>query len=253
MKELVLALLQRWFGFERYLYCFARYKVLTLRGDSRERDFFVFLRSIPKDGIALDIGANLGVMTVHLARHVTGGEIIAFEPMPINVAILRRLVATHALSNVRIEPCALGDREGSVEMVMPVERGAFRHGLSHVVHESITDRNEGVSVRAPLRRLDGFMLDASSCPKGRVTAIKMDVENFEWFVLQGALETIRSHRPLLYIELWPNENRERCFGLLKSLGYETLVCDDGRLTPFDPGRHRGQNFICSPEGARPYP
>lgn len=240
MKEAALALLQRLFGLETYLYLFSRLKVATLRFDRRERDFLVFLRDLPADGTVLDIGANIGIMTAHLARHVDRGEVVAFEPMPANLRVLGRLVDRLALRNVRIEACALGDSEGTLEMVMPLERGALRHGLAHVVHESIPDRNEGPRVTAPQRRLD----DCDSVRRAeRITGIKMDVENFEWFVIQGAVETLRRHRPLLYVELWPNENRARCFELLAGLGYRAFVCERGGLIPFEPERHRQQNFI----------
>src|SRR6187399_475644 len=133
-KELTLSLLQRLLGFENYLELFGRYKVRTLRLDPRERDFFTFLALLPESGLVLDVGANLGVMTVHLSRHVHRGEVIAFEPMPSNLAVLRRVVERYRLNNVRVEECALGDHDGEALMVMPVEFGARRHGLSHVVH-----------------------------------------------------------------------------------------------------------------------
>ena len=249
MKEAVLSLLQHILGFENYLYLFGWYKIRTLHRDRRERDFFTFLSMIPDHGVVLDIGANLGVMTVHLSRHVRRGEVVAFEPVPSNVAILRRFVARYRLANVRVEECALGDREGSVQMVLPVERGARRHGLSHVVHETITERNEGQHFSVPMRRLDDFASLWSGDSKPPVTGIKMDVENFERFVIEGAMETLRVHRPLLYIELWPNENRRRCLELLNGLGYQAFVCEHGRLTPFEPDRHAQQNFIF--RGSRP--
>lgn len=240
MKTLALGLLQRLLGFEAYLYLFARFKTATLRFDRRERDFLVFLRALPTDGAVLDIGANIGIMTAHLARHMRKGRVIAFEPMPANLRVLERVVDRMALANVRIEACALGDSRGTAEMVMPVERGAYRHGLTHVIHESITERNDGARFTAPLRRLDDLALLP---PETRIVGIKMDVENFEYFVLKGALETLRAHRPPLYVELWANENRARCLELLAGLGYRAFVCERGVTTPYDPGRHTQQNFI----------
>ena len=246
MKALALSVLQRLLGFENYLDLFGRYKTRTLHRDPKERDFFTFLRLLPEEGVVLDIGANLGVMTVHLSRHVHRGRIIAFEPMPVNLAILQGFVQRYRLTNVQVEACALGDREGTADMVMPVEAGARRHGLSHVLHETIAERNEGLRVSVPMRRLDDFGLGRSQDPSSRVHGIKMDVENFEWFVLKGAMETLRLHRPVLYVELWPNENRRRCFELLGELGYEVLVCEGGHLAPYEPGRHAQQNFIFRP-------
>lgn len=237
LKEITIGLLQRLLGFETYLFRFAQFKIRTLRGDAREKDFFVFLRTLPDDGVVLDVGANIGVMAFHLSRHVRRGEVVAFEPVPHNVAVLHRVIERYGLGNVRVEACALGDREGTVEMVMPVEHGARRHGLSHVVHAGVPDRNRGPRFSVPMRRLDDFAFGP------RVTAIKIDVENFESFVLAGGEATLRKHRPVLYVELWPNENRTRCLALLESLGYHAFVCEGDRETPYAPERHRQQNFV----------
>ena len=47
----------------------------------------------------------------------------------------------------------------------------------------------------------------------KIGAIKMDVENFEYFVLEGGKELIKKHKPIIYTELWENQNREKCFQL----------------------------------------
>lgn len=241
MKKAIIFLLQRLLGFRKYLFVFAKYKVRNLRSDRKEKDFFAFLKLLPSDGIVLDIGANIGIMTVHLAQHVKSGKVVAFEPMPDNLQTLNRIIAHYQLSNVQVEACALGDHEGTVEMVMPVEGGARRQGLSHVVHESITERNEGLKFTVPLRTLNGY--DFAKADQPRITGIKMDVENFEQFVLEGAKELLARHQPVLYIELWDNENRYRCFDILRSLGYGIFVNEEEQLVVFDPKRHLKQNFV----------
>ncbi len=57
----------------------------------------------------------------------------------------------------------------------------------------------------------------------------MDVENFEYFVLEGGKELLKKHNPIIYTELWENENREKCFQLIKELDYEIKVLNDNNL------------------------
>jgi hypothetical protein len=77
-----------------------------------------------------------------------------------------------------------------------------------------------------------------------VKAIKIDVENFEYFVFKGAENTLRKYKPLIYCELWDNENRAQCFELLSGeLGYKIMVLEEGKLVKFDPGVHENQNFF----------
>ena len=242
MKTTVKYVLQILFGFRNYLYFFSRYKISTLRDDRKEGDFFHFLNMIPKEGTVLDIGANIGIMTVHLAREPKR-KVIAFEPMPKNLEALHRILKHYQLDNVLVMPVALGNENGMVEMVMPVEGGARMQGLSHVVHHSITDNNEGERFSAELRTLDGI---AELQGKQAITGIKMDVENFEFFVLEGGRKMLGTHQPILYIELWDNENRLNCFKLLRELGYSIFVVEKNALVRFD--KQEKQNFIFLPGG-----
>ena len=115
---------------------------------------------------------------------------------------------------------ALGNSEGEVAMVMPILSSVSMQGLSHVVHSSIQENNEGEVVKVPLKTLDKMDLLIKS--KKRISAIKIDVENFEYFVLEGAKNLINKNKPLIYAELWYNENRKNCFDLLKQLNYATF-------------------------------
>jgi FkbM family methyltransferase len=246
MKNRIKAFLQAWLGYERYLRLFAWFKVRTLRWDRREKDFFHFLSRVPEDGVVLDVGANLGFLCVHLARRVSRGAVIAFEPLPDNHHVLRRMVRRFALRNVEIYPWAVGDRNGTVSMVLPVQGKARQQGLGHVV-EAGRDHEAGIAFEVPVHRLDD--VPEVNNPWTRVAAIKIDVENFERFVLRGAMEVLQRDRPLVYLELWDNENRRECFAIAESLGYRVMVFDGHRLVPFEPVNHRAYgNFFFVPSG-----
>jgi hypothetical protein len=66
----------------------------------------------------------------------------------------------------------------------------------------------------------------------KITAIKIDVENFEYYVLKGGQETISKHMPVIHCELWQNENRKMTMDLLKSLGYKVMIFDGEKLVDF---------------------
>lgn len=237
MKTAVKYLLHTLLGFRNYLYLFSRYKIATLRNDRKEGDFFYFLAMLPDEGTVLDIGANIGIMTVHLARS-SKRKVVAFEPMPQNLDALNRIIAHYKLDKVKVMTCALGNENGKVEMVMPMEGSVRMQGLSHVIHESIPEENKGERFIAELRKLDSIPELMGDL---RITGVKMDVENFEYYVLEGGRDLLRKHRPLLYIELWDNENRRRCLHLLEDLGYMAYVVDNGSLVKFD--KQKKQNFI----------
>jgi FkbM family methyltransferase len=240
MKTAVKFILQTLLGFQNYLYLFSRYKIRNLKRDPKESDFFHFLDMIPEQGTVLDIGANIGIMTVHLAGK-EARKVIAFEPMPSNLNALRRVVSHYRLSNVLIMECALGNEEGRAEMVMPMVGSVRMQGLSHVMHASIPENNEGEKVSVVLHRLDALKEIQEAT---RITGVKMDVENFEYFVLEGGREMLLKHQPILYIELWDNENRSLCFEFLRGLGYVIYVVDKGSLVKYE--KQDKQNFIFVP-------
>lgn len=239
MKKFIQSTLQSLLGFRRYLFVFSLFKIKTLRWDRKEGDFHHFVSMIPQDAVVLDIGANIGIMTAFLAKAVPKGHIHAIEPIPENFAALQRIAGHFKFKNVSLHAFALGESEGELKMVMPEVSNVRMQGLSHVVHESITEYNEGEFYTVPQHSLDLL----PELVKG-VAAIKIDVENFEYFVFKGGAETLRQYRPLIYCELWENENRSKCFSLLRDeLGYEIKVLVGGELVAFEQGVHKNQNFF----------
>lgn len=241
MKKLLQSILQRIMGFERYLVLFSTFKIRTLKWDKKEGDFNFFLNLLKKDFTVLDIGANIGIMTVPLAERCNQGKVFSFEPIPENFKALKGIVCRFKLQNVTLIPAALGAEPGELEMVMPVMKSVRMQGLSHVVHKNI----EGYDASGERYKVPVYQLDKLNEFKHlKVDAIKIDVENFEQFVFEGGKELLRKDRPLIYCELWDNENRTACFKLLQEeLGYEIKVLNNNRLESFSPEVHTKQNFF----------
>lgn len=238
MKKAVQRILQKVLGFRTYLFLFSWFKIKTLKWDKKEGDFHHFLSLLAEDAQVWDIGANIGIMCVLLAKKCPKGQVNAVEPIPENFVALKRIGNHFGLKNVQYHQIALGEENGEVEMVMPKVSSVKMQGLSHVVHDSITDFNEGIRYKVPLHRLDDLLKNK------RIDAIKIDVENFEYFVFSGGRESLKLHKPIIYCELWDNENRQKCFELLRDeLGYSIEVLQNGELIPFDPKQHDNQNFF----------
>ncbi|MES2780807.1 MAG: FkbM family methyltransferase [Bacteroidota bacterium] len=244
MKKLIQAILQRILGFRNYLFVFSLYKSKTITHDRNEGDFSHFLSLIKPNAVVLDIGANIGIMTSNLAQKVTQGKVYAFEPMPDNVITLKRVLSFYRLTNVTLFECALGNEAKETQMVLPVVQAVKMQGLAHVIDKSITEFNEGITFSVPQYRLD----DIPELQDTPVHAIKIDVENFEYQVFLGAQQLIRTFKPIIYCELWDNENRKQCFALMQQLEYQTYVLIHNTLVLFDNTQHKTQNFFFLPRG-----
>lgn len=241
IKSKIQFLLQKLFGFERYLYIFSRFIIKKLRWDKKEKDFIIFMDLLPNEGLILDLGANIGVMSYHLANSKPNAKIYAFEPIPVNYRNIERLISRFKIANIELKKFALGDTSGEVEMVLPVVESVKKHGLSHVVHDTIDEFNQGETFKVPLKQLD----ELDFLQKDAINGIKIDVENFEYFVLNGAKQLIKKNEPVIYAELWEGENRTNTFNLLTNLDYSVNVVENGVLIPFTD--QVKQNFIFLPK------
>ena len=110
-------------------------------------------------------------------------------------------------------------------------------GLAHVLHESIDEWNEGEKFNVKGITLDQEFEDIP------IAGIKMDIENFEYFALLGGQKMIEKYKPVIYLELWPNEGRDKCFELLNKIGYEAFIVEQNKLIKFNPAVHQKQNFV----------
>ncbi len=242
IKNKIKYILQKIFGFEKYLYIFSIFIIKKLPWDKKEKDFLHFMKMIPNEGTLLDIGANIGVMSFYFAKKKPKARVIAFEPIRINYNNLERIIKKYKIKNITIRKHALGLEDGEIEMVMPVVDSVKLHGLSHVLHNSIKEYNEGNIFKVPISKLDSIeSLKNKTLP---VNAIKIDIENFEYFALKGGEELIRNNMPIIYAELWEGDNRKLTFDLLTNLGYSINVVDKGQLVSFT--KQVKQNFIFIP-------
>ncbi|MFK8044420.1 MAG: FkbM family methyltransferase [Crocinitomicaceae bacterium] len=237
MKNGIKLILQKLLGYRTYLFVFAKFKIRTLKNDKKEGDFFQFMSSISKEGHILDVGANIGIMTYHLAKKFPEISVYAIEPMPDNLSVLRRIISKYKLSNVKVKEVAVGNENTVLEMVLPVNGKVKMQGLAHIVHDSIDEWNEGEKFKVESVKLDDLLKDIP------IAGIKMDIENFEYFALAGGKQLIEKNSPIIYLELWANENRDKCFDFLESLNYKALVVENEKLVDYDPNFHKKQNFI----------
>ena len=172
-----------------------------LYGEFANFEVDAFEQLIPKGGVAVDIGANIGAHTVPMARIVgDSGRVIAFEPQRVVHQLLCANVALNALHNVWTF-CAGSGREPGVMRVPPLD---YNHaGNFGGISISSGDVGEIVQI---------LPLDAVNLPACHF--IKIDVEGMECEVIAGAHNVIAKWRPLLYVE---NDRPEKSAQLVSDI------------------------------------
>lgn len=234
-------MLQKALGFKNYLFIFALYITATLKRNRKEGDFLHFLSLLPENSTVLDIGANLGAMTVHIARKLPLSDVFSFEPVPENLNTLRSVLNYFKLHNVTVCEIALGNYNGTAEIILPEHKNVKFQGLSHIEGVEGSEGDKGIKYNVPIHRLDD-MNEFKKLLKP-ITGIKIDVENYEFNVLDGARELLSLYKPIVYAELWDNKNRADCMKLLTGIGYSVFVLENEVLVKFDPNIHHTQNFF----------
>ena len=196
-----------------------------------EKDYWLGTYEIPlqeaihdwiKPGwIVYDVGANVGYVSLLLARQVAGaGHVTAFEALPANVERLKTNVGLNQLSTlVTVMPCAVSRENGTARF--------------HVGASDDTGRLEGSAGRlslsgeyleVPTLSLDEYaFVERNRLPQ----AVKMDIEGGEVLALQGMKRLLREAHPLMLIEIHSEQAAEMVWDALTKAGYELLHMQKG--------------------------
>jgi FkbM family methyltransferase len=172
-----------------------------------------FVRNLVRKGdTIIDIGANLGYYTSIFGR-ATGndGMVWAVEPVPLYREILKR--NTSRLSNIKILPFALGDRESHELMSIPGNQ-KYRHGLMRIEKNA---EDGGQSIRVEVKTPSQLFANLD-----KVDYIKCDIEGYEDRVIPGLMDIIKRDRPIIQIELHP-DNLALITDLLLKEGYNAYL------------------------------
>ena len=171
-------------------------------------------REVQPGNICADVGANIGYMTLLIARCCgPGGHVYAFEALPSNAKHLEENVAINGLAGwVTVENLAVSD--GSESRVMLYE------GDSSPEFSLLPRSGHTGGVQVPAVALDAYF------GKGRLDFVKMDIEGAEGQAIKGMRHLLRSQRPICLIEIH-GEPGLSALGELTSADY-TLFDLDGQ-------------------------
>ena len=154
----------------------------------------------------LDIGAHSGTYSISLAHLCS--KVYAFEPQQMTYYSLCGSVALSNIKNINCIKYGLGSESQvgiqTLNIVSDDGGGSTLHGNSNIL------KTESIEVKT----LDSFNIT-------NISFIKMDVEDNELNVLQGAVNTLKnSYYPKILFE--SNTFNENLFNFLKELKYKII-------------------------------
>jgi FkbM family methyltransferase len=161
-------------------------------------------REVTPNSIFWDIGANVGFYSLLGSTLVGSGKVFAFEPVPRNLFYLKRHLVINRVTNVEIVELAVSDTNGTATF--------------HLEPTGLMGRlSEGGGVTVQTAALDRLVNEGRILPPN---CVKMDIEGAEFVALQGAKETFRNFRPVLFLATHGKEVEQNCRQLLEEWGYE---------------------------------
>lgn len=149
----------------------------------------------------IDIGASTGKTSVPYISLFQ--QIYAFEPNPNSFKVLNE---NKEITSFNV---ALGNKEETLNLIVPSSTKNNEHGSIAIIRNSDW---EGETFSVPVNILDNYHFED-------VDFIKIDVEQFELQVVQGSLDTINKHKPVIMFENKRNEN-DSVIEVLKNIGYK---------------------------------
>lgn len=180
---------------------------------------------IQKSKYIVDVGANIGCHVISYANMNPECKVWAFEPQAKTFGILSRNVARNSLSDrVEIYKCGLGHKEALTTL----------NSLDKVWDANMQGHNKGgIGIGEGGETIKVRTLDSLDLPG--LDFMKIDVEGAEGLVIQGAAETIKKYKPVIFFEhnyqtIDPKvvglDHVPTPFEVLVKLGYKTFTYTD---------------------------
>lgn len=189
-------------------------------------------RRLEPGGTFLDLGANAGFVSFVAKTLVgSGGRVLAVEPLPANVAMIRRVQDRNPGLPVELTVGAVGATSAPITLEVTTNTANSRiDGASWSLEKPAVDR-----ITVDAHTLDDLMAEA------RPTLVKMDIEGAEQLVLEASGgPTAWGARPALLVEYHGPANRAVCERRAREWGYQAStrpsadLPDDSGLVVFEP-------------------
>lgn len=208
--------------------------------DTYDVEIFSYLKSLPLSGkVMYDIGAHICYHSLMFATFVgKTGQVVAFEPNPVNVARAKEILALNSeiTDRIAVHNVALSNTSGNTEFLSSndleggTSTGGFIDNASTLwARSDYIEKTGFTKSNVALETIDS-LVDSGTIPPPDV--LKIDVEGAEQLVIEGAHTTIKKYHPHIIVEFHSIFSTYASMELLTAHGYSSQLLKheiDGRV------------------------
>jgi len=184
------------------------------------RELLTLLAARPQHWV-LDIGANIGFVSLTMAQRFRDRHVLSVEPIPWLAEALRESARLNGYSHLHVAHCALADaRELSLQVprLDDVWFTTLSSGAEHSSAEAQRVPRETLVV--PAMPLDA-LCEREGIAAADIAAVKIDVEGAESWVLATGTRALAARPPVVF-EALTEAHLSEVRGVLERLGYAAV-------------------------------
>lgn len=168
----------------------------------------------------IDIGANIGLISINIISALPNSIIYAFEPGPHQNELFNQTILDNSLSEkIKLNNNALGEKKGYVDFEVHDSKHVSGDGLMDTGRSGLTK-----TIKVTMNTLDDWW---EKMGKPEIDVVKIDTEGAELWVLNGSSNLLAMNGPVLFLEI-NNKNLDAypytaldIIEFLNSKGYKT--------------------------------
>jgi FkbM family methyltransferase len=214
---------------------------VKLYGEWGETEVDLFRAILPKDGVSIEVGSNIGMHAVPLSTICSEGKTYCYEPQRNLFHILCGNLALNNRLNVVARNLAVSDQRGQIQIQTSDYDQPWNYGAFSIDAGFNTEGKFGGAIRTETIEVVSLDEDPLLADIEKIDLIKADVEGAEPKVVAGAMKLIARHRPYLYLEAGSEASVAALVAVLAPMdyvGYWFLALryrrDNYNSTPFTP-------------------
>ena len=175
-----------------------------------------------KNSTILDIGSNLGIFTISFSKLFESCKILSFEPIKYTFSFLKNNIKVNNCNNVTLYNIALSNLNEIKQIKWSKDNlGGSTFGDLNLRKMKTHYKNKDVLLQ------EVKVIDLDSLNLDNISFIKVDVQDHEYNVILGAINTLKNNDLVIVLELATRnesekKNYKKCVKLMKKIGYNYM-------------------------------